>query len=59
MATKILLINKLLYPCGRTECCCFDVTCLLRQEGHTVIPFSMAHGQCCVVGDIPPQGAVL
>lgn len=43
MATKILLVNKFYYLRGGTERYCFDVTRLLRQEGHTVIPFSMAH----------------
>ncbi|MEJ2212151.1 MAG: glycosyltransferase [Anaerolineae bacterium] len=42
-AIKILLINKFYYLRGGTERYCFDVTRLLRQEGHTVIPFSMAH----------------
>ncbi len=43
MATRILLINKFFYLRGGTERYCFDVTRVLRQEGHTVIPFSMAH----------------
>jgi glycosyltransferase involved in cell wall biosynthesis len=42
---KVLLINKFYYLRGGTERYCFDVSRLLRQEGHTVIPFSMAHGR--------------
>jgi glycosyltransferase involved in cell wall biosynthesis len=41
--TKILLINKFYYLRGGTERYCFDVTRLLQQKGHTLIPFSMAH----------------
>jgi glycosyltransferase involved in cell wall biosynthesis len=40
---KILMVNKFHYARGGTERYCFDVTRLLHQEGHTVIPFSMAH----------------
>lgn len=42
---KVLLVNKFYYLRGGTERYCFDVSRLLRQEGHTVIPFSMAHGR--------------
>ena len=43
MTTKIVLINKFYYRRGGTERYCLDVSRLLRQHGHTVIPFSMAH----------------
>jgi glycosyltransferase involved in cell wall biosynthesis len=43
MTTKIVLINKFYYLRGGTERYCLDVSRLLRQNGHTVIPFSMAH----------------
>jgi glycosyltransferase involved in cell wall biosynthesis len=43
MATKILLINKFHYLRGGTERYCFDVSRLLQQNGHTVIPFAMTH----------------
>lgn len=40
---KVLMINKFYYLRGGTERYCFDMTRLLRRNGHTVIPFSMAH----------------
>lgn len=43
VATRFLLVNKFYYLRGGTERYCFDVSRLLLQKGHTVIPFSMAH----------------
>jgi glycosyltransferase involved in cell wall biosynthesis len=37
------MVNKFYYLRGGTERYCFDMTRLLQQKGHTVIPFAMAH----------------
>ena len=40
---KILMINKFYYVQGGVERYMFDLTEILEQHGHTVIPFSMKH----------------
>lgn len=40
---RILMCNSFYYLRGGAERCFFDLTALLEANGHTVIPFSMAH----------------
>lgn len=40
---KVLLVNKFLYPAGGAEAVMFLVWRTLEADGHTVIPFGMAH----------------
>ncbi|MCA9950664.1 MAG: glycosyltransferase family 4 protein [Anaerolineales bacterium] len=40
---KILMVNNFYYLRGGRERCFFDLTELLEQNGHEVIPFSMDH----------------
>lgn len=40
---KVLLVNKFFYPKGGAECVFFDTASVLRDKGHKVSFFSMAH----------------
>lgn len=40
---RILMCNSFYYLRGGAERCFFDLTTLLEEQGHTVIPFSMHH----------------
>lgn len=42
---RILMCNSFYYLRGGAERCFFDLTALLEQHGHEVIPFSMVHEQ--------------
>jgi glycosyltransferase involved in cell wall biosynthesis len=42
---KILLVNKFHYLRGGTERYCFDLSRLLQEKGHAVVPFAMRHAR--------------
>jgi glycosyltransferase involved in cell wall biosynthesis len=42
---RLLMVNKFYYLRGGTERYSFDLTRLLKANGHTVVPFAMVHGQ--------------